>query len=44
MAYNQRLASSTSVPTEHLDYGYIEKCKKPSEVEEILEILRYIAS
>ena len=28
------------VPVEHLDYGYIEKCKDVKHLEKILRVLR----
>lgn len=41
MAFSQGFAKGTDVPIEHLDYDYIGKCEKASEVESILKILRY---
>ena len=32
--------STIDVPIEHLDYGYVGKCKNARELERILEILR----
>ena len=40
MAFSQGLVSGTDIPVEHLDYDYIGKCNKPSEVESLLKILR----
>ena len=40
MAFSQGMVSGTDVPIEHLDYGYIGKCNKASEVETLLKILR----
>ena len=40
MAFSQGMASGTDVPIEHLDYDYIGKCEKASEVETLLQILR----
>ena len=41
MAFSQGLVSGTDIPIEHLDYDYIGKCTKSSEVEKLLKILRY---
>lgn len=38
---NLGMAAGTDVPVAHLDYGYIRECKDASEVEKILQILRY---
>ena len=40
MAFSQGMVSGTDIPVEHLDYDYIGKCSKPSEVETLLKILR----
>lgn len=40
MALSQGTASGTDIPIEHLDYEYIRKCNKASEVETLLKILR----
>ncbi|CAH3162104.1 unnamed protein product [Pocillopora meandrina] len=32
--------TTSGVPIEHLDYGYIEKCSKSKELEKILRVLR----
>lgn len=40
MAFSQGLVSDTDIPVEHLDYDYIGKCTKSSEVEKLLKILR----
>ena len=36
------MAVGTDVPLEHLDYGYIGDCKDATEVEKLLNILRYV--
>lgn len=33
-------STTSGVPLEHLDYGYIEKCSKSKELEKILRVLR----
>lgn len=33
-------STTSGVPIEHLDYGYIEKCSKSKELEKILRVLR----
>ena len=38
---NLGMAAGTDVPVAHLDYGYIRECKDASEVEKLLQILRY---
>ena len=40
MAFSQGMVSGTDIPVEHLDYEYIGKCEKASEVETLLKILR----
>ena len=41
MSFSQGMVSGTDIPVEHLDYDYIGKCSKASEVEKLLEILRW---
>ena len=43
MAFSQGLVEGTDIPVEHLDYDYIGKCEKASEVESLLKILRFCA-
>lgn len=38
--YSMGLAAGTNIPIEHLDYDYVGKCNKASEVEKILRVLR----
>ena len=40
--YSMGLAAGTNIPIEHLDYKYISKCNKASEVEKILRVLRRV--
>ena len=38
--YGMGTAAGSDVPIEHLDYGYISKCKNSKELEKILKVLR----
>ena len=40
--YSMGLAVGTNIPIEHLDYNYISKCNKASEIEKILRVLRRV--
>jgi hypothetical protein len=38
--FSATLDHDGKVPVEHLDYGYIEKCKNVKHLEKILRVLR----
>lgn len=41
-SYSMGMVAGTDVPVEHLDYGYVGKCKDARELEEIVKILRRV--
>ena len=41
--FSMGTVAGTSIPVEHLDYGYIEKCKNARELEKIVQVLRRVA-
>ena len=41
-SYSMGTVAGTEIPIEHLDYGYVGKCKDTRELEEIVEVLRRV--
>lgn len=36
--------TTSGVPIEHLDYGYVRECKNSKELEKILKVLRLVVA
>lgn len=41
--FSMGTVAGTAIPVEHLDYGYIKKCKNARELEKIVQVLRRVA-